>query len=181
MYKLIILISIVELLIISILFFAEKKTTNRQIEEISELENKVQELEEKISELENEKNELDSKVSSLTEIANSFYQSLNALSYQSRSRQIYSESSILVRSYATVVFRKSSCDYFILENNYGYIIAEWMGGNDPNEGDRITGNFNSFGTKDFYNQSRDSDCRLWVDDYMLSKESAMEKIRNKCE
>jgi hypothetical protein len=55
-----------------------------------------------------------------------------------------------------------------------------MGGNDPDLGDKVSGNFNSFGTKDFYNQSRDRDCRLWIDDYMLSKESALEKIREKC-
>jgi hypothetical protein len=85
------------------------------------------------------------------------------------------------RGIAVVVYKPSfSCSYFILQNNYGYIIAEWMGGNDPDLGDQLSGNFNSFGTKDYYNQSKDTDSRLWIDNYMLSKDNAFESIGEKC-
>ena len=179
-FKLITLLSIVALLVLSIFIFMDKKKIGKQKDEISELEEKVQELEKKVTTLESEKEELEGKVSTLTEIDNSYTQNGSNSSYRNPTPQTFGESSTSGRGYATVVFRQSSCDYFILENSSGYIVAEWMGGNDPDQGDRITGNFNSFGTKDFYNQSRDRDCRLWVDDYMLSKESALEKIRDKC-
>ncbi len=179
-FKLITLITIAALLVLSIFFFGNKKKMGRQSTEISELEDKVQKLEKKVSELEDEKEELEGRTSQLTEIDNSYNQSRSELNYQNVSPQTFSDNSTSGSGIATVVFKPSSCDYFILENSSGYIVAEWMGGNDPDQGDRITGNFNSFGTKDFYNQSRDRDCRLWVDDYMLSKVSALEKIRDKC-
>jgi hypothetical protein len=39
---------------------------------------------------------------------------------------------------------------------------------------------NSYGTKEFYNLSRNSKTKLWIDDYMLSKDRALEKINDKC-
>jgi hypothetical protein len=68
----------------------------------------------------------------------------------------------------------------VTDNASGYIVAEWYGGNDPDLGDKITGDFGSFGMKDYYNQTKELDSRLWLDDYMLSKDDALEKIKDQC-
>ena len=44
-----------------------------------------------------------------------------------------------------VVLKKSGCDYFIVETYMGYDLLEWYGGNDPDEGDILSGNFESYG------------------------------------
>jgi hypothetical protein len=81
---------------------------------------------------------------------------------------------------ATVYKRFSGCDYMILECRGDYIVAEWMGGRDPDEGDIIQGNLTSYGTKTCYVINRDRETRLWIDDYMLSLSSAYEKIKDHC-
>jgi uncharacterized protein YoxC len=173
-------LTIVALIVLFIFFFVDKKKMGRQNIEISELEIKVQQLEKKVSELESEKDELEKKVSELTEIDNNYNENNSNFNDLNFTPQTFNKKITDASSFATIVYRPSSCDYFILENSSGYIIAEWMSGNDPDQGDIITGKFNSYGTKDFYNQSRERDCRFWIDDYMLSKERALEKIREKC-
>lgn len=79
-----------------------------------------------------------------------------------------------------VAYKKSGCDYFIAETVSGYVLLEWYGGNDPDEGDIIVGNFESYGFKDIYNLTADSELRVWVEDYMLSKSSVIEKYFDKC-
>jgi len=80
-----------------------------------------------------------------------------------------------------VVYKKSGCDYFIVETNIGYAILEWYGGNDPDEGDIIVGNFESYGFEDIYNLPADSDLRVWVEDYWLSWEDALELYFEHCD
>ncbi len=153
---------------------------------ISQLQNDIDDLENEISILQNEKKDLQNQVNDLEEKIdnsnNSFYGT--DISYQP---QIYSpwtnidESDVYSsQGTAIVVYRESGCDYMILENSNGYIVVEWMGGNDPDKGDKIGGNVNTFGTKEFYNISRNSKTRLWVDDYSLSKDRALEKMFDKC-
>lgn len=169
---------------LSILFGISKKKISSQQSDISDLEDKIETLEKKVSSLEDEKEDLERKVADLTEVNSHSYQpNFSSPNYQSTPSENFYQNNgqtISGSGFAVVVYKPSSCDYFILENSSGYIVAEWMGGNDPDLGDKVSGNFNSFGTKDFYNQSRDRDCRLWIDDYMLSKESALEKIREQC-
>jgi hypothetical protein len=38
-----------------------------------------------------------------------------------------------------VVYKKSGCDYYIVNTQLGYALLEWYGGNDPDEGDIIVG------------------------------------------
>ena len=38
-----------------------------------------------------------------------------------------------------VVYKKSCCDYYIVESDSGYALLEWYGGNDPDEGDELAG------------------------------------------
>ena len=173
---------------ISILMISsDKKIIKSKSYEISELEDKVQELENRVSELENEKEELETQLSDFENNNSSNMTTYYQNSYSRQNSSTYNGNEIDEREayssqgQATVVFRKRGCDYMILENNSGYIIAEWMGGNDPDQGDNIGGNLNSYGTKEFYNLSRNSETKLWIDDFMLSKDRALEKINDKCD
>lgn len=153
---------------------------------INNLENELKNKEDRISELEVDKEELENRVSELeyTENKNIDYSSIYQNGYDRAS--IFNETEINENEIfnalgsAIVVYRQSGCDYMILQNTMGYILAEWMGGNDPMKGDNIAGNFNSFGTKEFYNNSMKSKTKLWIGNYMLSKERALEKVNEKC-
>jgi hypothetical protein len=82
---------------------------------------------------------------------------------------------------AEVVKRVSSCDYMILERNGDYYVVEWMGGSDLDEGDRILGEVNRYGTKTCHNMSRNRESRLYIEDYRLSYSRAWDIIREKCD
>lgn len=79
-----------------------------------------------------------------------------------------------------VVKRFDNCDYFIAETRKGLVVLEWMGGYDPEEGDKIRGELNHYGTKDYYIINKDRTSRFWLDDYMLSEENALQKAMEKC-
>ena len=79
----------------------------------------------------------------------------------------------------TIVLRVRGCDYFIADGPSGHYVLEWYGGYDPARGDGIFGELNVYGFKDvLYTGGRDG--RVYVDDYLLGKESALEKLREKC-
>ncbi len=84
------------------------------------------------------------------------------------------------RNVSEVVYRRTGCDYMILENSVGSVVGEWYGGMDPSEGDTLVGDLNHYGFKDAVNNTYDSNTKLWIDDYMLSKSRAMEKIDLHC-
>jgi len=84
-------------------------------------------------------------------------------------------------SYKGEVYKRiSGCDYMILEERGDYVVAEWMGGYDPDEGDVIQGQLHNYGTKSCYNKRRDRESRLYIEDYGLSLSRAWEIIRDKC-
>jgi hypothetical protein len=89
-------------------------------------------------------------------------------------------SNIAFAAKGVVVFKKSGCDYFIVQTTMGYGILEWYGGNDPDEDDVLVGNFESYGMMDIYNLSADSELTVWVEDYWLSKSRALEEYYDKC-
>lgn len=79
----------------------------------------------------------------------------------------------------TVVLRVRGCDYFIADGPRGLYLLQHYGGYDPERGDGIHGEIRSYGfTTVIY--SNGSDGRLYVDDYLLSRDSALEKIKDKC-
>ena len=80
----------------------------------------------------------------------------------------------------TVVSYPSGCDYFIVETSSGYALLEWFGGNDPSEGDVVVGDYESYGIKDIFNVSRDTEIRVWVEEYWLSKDNVFREYRNYC-
>lgn len=79
-----------------------------------------------------------------------------------------------------VVYNKIGCDYYIVETNKGFALLEWFGGNDPNEGDTLVGDFERYGSKDIYNITADRKTRVWVEEFWLSKEEVIEKYFQKC-
>ena len=79
-----------------------------------------------------------------------------------------------------VVLNKSGCSRYVVETIRGYAILEWFGGNDPQEGSKMVGDFESYGMKTIYNASRGSEAKVWVEDYFLSKTSVIEKMREFC-
>jgi hypothetical protein len=80
-----------------------------------------------------------------------------------------------------VVHKPSSCDYFLVETTRGIALLEWYGGNDPDEGDRIVGDFESYGMKRVYNTTADAELRVYVEDYLLSEDDAIEKLYEECD
>jgi hypothetical protein len=79
----------------------------------------------------------------------------------------------------TVVLRVRGCDYFLADGPRGLYLLEWYGGYDPDRGDGIFGEVDGYGFKDvLYANGREG--RLYVDDYLLSKDNALEKLREKC-
>ena len=47
--------------------------------------------------------------------------------------------------------------------------------------DILVGKLESYGMTDAYDQTADQDIRLWVEDYALTKTTALEKLLEKCE
>ena len=75
------------------------------------------------------------------------------------------------------VVYEGSGDYYIVETNRGYVIAERYSGM-LYEGQTIYGRLNSYGMKYFINLSRDSEVKLYIEDYMLSQDQAVEWMGN---
>lgn len=167
-YLLIILLGVISLVLSILLINKSNQISNYKIE----LEAKTDKI-----------NNLESEIEKLKKMREDFEGSINRLNnlkeynFKRRNDNITKDINSLT---ATVVYRKTGCSYFILENNQGYIVAEWYGGTDPDIGETLVGQFNSFGFKD-YVTTNNSNCHLWIDDYMLSKESALEKINDKCD
>lgn len=80
----------------------------------------------------------------------------------------------------TVVFRVRGCDYFIAGGPQGFYLLEWYGGHDPAVGDALMGSEGGYGFKDVIYLKSGSNGRVWVDDYLLSRSRAVEKITEKC-
>jgi len=82
---------------------------------------------------------------------------------------------------AEIVLQKSGCgDWFVADGPSGFYLLEWYGGYSPSEGDTIIGPINSYGMKDVCYPTGGRG-RVWVDDYLLSKSSVLEKYLEKCD
>ncbi len=60
-------------------------------------------------------------------------------------------------------------------------MLEWYGGHDPDKGDILVGKFEEYGMQDIYDKTADDNTTVWVEEYLLSKESALEKLVEACE
>jgi hypothetical protein len=78
-----------------------------------------------------------------------------------------------------VTNRIRSCDYFLVQTSSGdFVLMEWFSGYDPEKGDRVVGKFDSFGFTDVYFGERET--HVWIDDYGMNKDKALEKLFDKC-
>ena len=78
-----------------------------------------------------------------------------------------------------VVKTISGCDYFIADGPSGLYVLEWFGGYDPDEGDTVEGEINSYGMKDvMYNGNLPG--RVWVEDFLESSSAAWDEIDDHC-
>ncbi len=81
-----------------------------------------------------------------------------------------------------IVYYPSGCrGYFLADGDVGGIyLLEWYGGHEPSKGESIVGELRSYGFKDVFYPDSGRSGRVYVDDYMLSKSSAIEKMQAKC-
>lgn len=49
------------------------------------------------------------------------------------------------------------------------------------EEDVLVGEFQSYGFKDVYNVTRDKSCRVYIEDWETSEESALEELKEECD
>jgi len=88
---------------------------------------------------------------------------------------------VLASVRGTVSHRISGCDYFLVKTSGGYDLLEWYSGQDPDKGDLIVGNYESYGFHDVLNETADESLNIYTEDFQLSKTSALEKLTEKCE
>lgn len=83
--------------------------------------------------------------------------------------------------HGVVTHRISGCDYFLVSTTRGYDLLEWYGGHDPDKGDEIVGNYESYGFHDVIDDTVDESFRVYTEDYALSRTSGLEQLAEKCE
>ena len=72
-----------------------------------------------------------------------------------------------------IVVYEGQGDYYIIETSGGYVIAERYSGI-LYEDQTIYGPLHSYGSKFFIDLNRDSEVKLYIEDYMLTQERAVE-------
>jgi len=79
-----------------------------------------------------------------------------------------------------VAYMKGDCSYYIVETTMGFALLQWFGGSSPSRGDVLAGDFESYGMKEIYNLTQDSETQVWVDNFWMSKDSVVERYFEKC-
>ncbi len=80
-----------------------------------------------------------------------------------------------------VTSKMSGCDYFVVSTSKGFDLLEWYGGYDPDKGDVLIGEFESYGMHEIYDATTEEGLNVWVEDYSLSKAGALENLVDQCE
>lgn len=73
-----------------------------------------------------------------------------------------------------IVFEKG--DHYVVDTGRGCSVVEWYGGGISSESDKVVGDLNSYGFKDIYNQTTGKEIRVYIDDYFLNEDDAIERI-----
>ena len=79
----------------------------------------------------------------------------------------------------TVTKVESRSDWFIVETSGGFALVEWFGGTLPSENQQFYGNVHKFGFTELTSKVGSRRMKVWVDDYLLTKQSALEKLAEK--
>lgn len=72
-----------------------------------------------------------------------------------------------------VVVYEGTGDYYIVETRKGYTLLERYSGI-LNEGDKVRGELNRYNFKYIINRNRNTEVRVYIEDYMLTDKSALE-------
>ncbi|MBS1656133.1 MAG: hypothetical protein JSU05_14870 [Bacteroidetes bacterium] len=75
-----------------------------------------------------------------------------------------------------VVYSNNSCDYYVVETNYGYSLMKAFNGYKPYQGSTVYGDFSSAGIHDFYNRSYGVLFSANEKDYWLSNGEAQSAL-----
>lgn len=79
-----------------------------------------------------------------------------------------------------ITHRISGCDYFLVETGNGYDLLEWYGDYDPDEGDTLVGDYESYGFHNVVDETADDTTRVYTEDFQLSKSDALEQLVDQC-
>jgi hypothetical protein len=82
-------------------------------------------------------------------------------------------------SVGAVVYKEGMGDWFIVKSKKGFAVLEWFGGYDPDVGDVIVGEFERYGMKTIRIHGKDREARVWVEDFWLSQDRAVEIYKEK--
>ncbi len=81
-----------------------------------------------------------------------------------------------------VSHRVNGCDHFLVyvPSSASYSLMEWYGGYDPDVDDVVYGDFSGYGFRDIF-YSRNRKTRVYLEDWLLSRGTALEKLIEECE
>lgn len=82
--------------------------------------------------------------------------------------------SLLLAAKGEIIFEKG--DYYVIDTGRGCSVVEWYGGSTPSEGDNLVGDLEAYGFKDVYNLSDRDETRVYVEDYLLDEDDAIEMV-----
>ena len=78
-----------------------------------------------------------------------------------------------------VIWEKNGCDYYIIETNKFFVLAEWYKGR-LYEGDKVVGPLHSYGFKFLKNTSRsDGEVKVYIENYWTSKSKCLDWLKEK--
>lgn len=80
-----------------------------------------------------------------------------------------------------VIWDGGSCDYYIIETNRFYVLAERYTGR-LNEGDKVSGELHGYRFKYLKNITKDSEVKVYVENYWPSKDTCFNWLQehDKC-
>lgn len=90
---------------------------------------------------------------------------------------IFLQCSTALASKGVVVFSEKS--HYVVFTNLGYSVMEWYGGLEPFEDNVVAGNLEQFGFQNIYNLTMDNEFKVYIDDWGMSKQQAVEWLRKK--
>lgn len=82
--------------------------------------------------------------------------------------------SILLAIKGEILLEKG--DYYVVDTGINCSVVEWYGGSLLSEGDELVGDLESYGFKDIFNLTRKNESRVYIEDYLLDEDEAIERV-----
>lgn len=93
---------------------------------------------------------------------------------------LYSNPQSAIRGVVTT--KIESCDYFLVYTNMGYILMEArFFGDEPEIGDYVYGELHTYNSRKIWNETKEEEMNVWIEDWGLSKGKALEQLVEKCD